>query len=254
MRMVQHAGPTGPAGRQGRLVHGYLHKTSNNLCGIKGYASLIAASGDALRTADWARKILAEVEHMETLYRSVEEIAFPRRGQLAGERLGAVVHAAAADARRRHAGLQVVTALAAAGPLLLPARDLHLILRELLDNAADAGQQRRTPTRVAITTAPGGPDRLALRLADDGPGLPPGLRPEEAVAPFVTTKPQRLGIGLARVDTLLEMYGLRWSLGDAPGGGLSVELEVAEAAEATAARAMQPRLARAAAAGRAIHE
>ena len=43
-----------------RLLRGYLHKTSNSLCGIKGYASLIAreGAGDGDQAA-WAAKMHA---------------------------------------------------------------------------------------------------------------------------------------------------------------------------------------------------
>ena len=49
-----------------RLLVGYLHKTSNTLCGIKGYASLIAGrESDGEQAGQWARKIIFEVERME---------------------------------------------------------------------------------------------------------------------------------------------------------------------------------------------
>jgi C4-dicarboxylate-specific signal transduction histidine kinase len=62
----------------------------------------------------------------------------------------------------------------------------------------------------------------------DGPGLPPSLL-AHAADPFVTTKPDRLGIGLARVDTLMDMYALPWSLTNRAAGGALVTLEVARA-------------------------
>ena len=63
-----------------RLLVGYLHKTSNTLCGIKGYASLIAdrerSGGEA---GQWARKIILEVERMEDIFRSVGDLTRGRR-------------------------------------------------------------------------------------------------------------------------------------------------------------------------------
>ena len=71
-----------PAGvrrdHRGRLLRGYLHKSSNSLCGIKGYASLIAGGTVKTgRTTTWARKIIAEVERLEDIYHSVRDMAFP---------------------------------------------------------------------------------------------------------------------------------------------------------------------------------
>jgi signal transduction histidine kinase len=124
----------------------------------------------------------------------------------------------------------------AAAPLLLPARDLQLALEELLTNAAEAAP---SGARVTISTVAGRRGRLLLQVADDGPGLPPAIL-ARAADPFVTTKPGRLGIGLARVDTLMDMYALPWSLANQPGGGALVVLEVARsttAATVTPARA-----------------
>ncbi len=226
----------GRDGRQGRLMRGYLHKTSNNLCGIKGYASLIAAGGADRQVAQWARQILAEVELMERIYRSVQDMAFAQAAVPPGGDLAAAVTAAVGAARSRCPALTVRVLGGSPAPLLLPARDLQLALEELLTNAAEASP---AGARVTISTVSGRPGRLQLQVADDGPGLPPALL-AQAADPFVTTKPGRLGIGLARVDTLMDMYALPWSLANRAGGGALVVLEVARAT--TTATAAPPRV------------
>ena len=67
-------------------------------------------------------------------------------------------------------------------------------------------------------------------ITDDGPGLEGGLK-EGALDPFVTTKENHLGIGLTRVATLMEMYGLAWRIFSGRDGGTTVALEIAEATE-----------------------
>ncbi len=218
-----------PAGqrrdRRGRLLRGYLHKSSNSLCGIKGYASLIAGgTGASLRTAAWARKIIAEVERLETIYRSVQDMAFPAptpgdRGTRLSRVLGDACDAAAA----RHANLRLGPLPTCCGLLLLPAGDLLQVLAAILDNAAES-----RPDAVEVTTqvATGESGRLFLTVADDGPGMPASLL-AQALDPFVTTRPGHLGIGLARVDTIMDMHGLGWGLRSVPGLGTTVSLEVA---------------------------
>ena len=71
-----------------------------------------------------------------------------------------------------------------------------------------------------------------LFRSDDGPGMALDLL-AQAIDPFVTTRDGQLGIGLARVDTILDMYGLGWGLRSAPGLGTTVTLEVAAALAAT---------------------
>lgn len=212
-------------GRQSRLMRGYLHKTSNNLCGIKGYASLIAAGEADRQVSQWARQILAEVELMERIYQSVQDMAFAQPAEPPGGDLAAVVTAAVAAVRTRCATLTVRVLGSSPAPLLLPARDLQLALEELLTNAAEAAP---AGARVTISTVVGRRGRLQLQVADDGPGLPPAIL-AHAADPFVTTKPGRLGIGLARVDTLMDMYVLPWSLANRSDGGALVVMEVARA-------------------------
>jgi nitrogen fixation/metabolism regulation signal transduction histidine kinase len=215
--------------RQQRLLHGYLHKTSNSLCGIKGYASLIAAGCDPdIKTVLWARRILAEVEHLERVYRSVEDMAFPQRQQLACGDLAPVVREVVQQAQHLHPHLRVEMRCQLNGHLLLPAHDLQLALKELLTNSAEAlsADAECLQVRIRLETLPCSGGRIALALGDDGCGLSPELL-AEAAHPFVTTKPGHLGIGLARVDTIMDMYGLGWSIQSQEGQWTSVLLEVA---------------------------
>jgi len=158
----------------------------------------------------------------------VQEIAFPRPVAAGGGDLADVVRAAAAATQRRWPRLRIRVALAHAGRLLLPARDLQLALEEILNNSAEAIADEAVAGdgAVMVTTVRNGGRRIALRVADTGPGLPPALL-ADAATPFVTTKTGHLGIGLARVDTLMEMYELPWLLESAPDGA-RVVLEVAE--------------------------
>jgi len=217
--------------RNGQLLQGYLHKTSNSLCGIKGYASLIAAEkAHDRQLAGWAGKILAEVETMQRVYRSIQDVAFPSWQEPSGRGLPSAVAAAVSQARRSHRNLSVQVELGYCGRSLLPARDLQLILTELLHNSAEgaAGDGRaRQPVEAAVFTTTDSPGQVDLVVTDDGPGIEPALAPQ-VTAPFITTKEGHLGIGLARVETIMDMYGLNWSLRSEPGRGTTVTLTVAD--------------------------
>jgi C4-dicarboxylate-specific signal transduction histidine kinase len=217
-------------GRHCRLLHGYLHKTSNSLCGIKGYASLIAAGPEpSPKLAKYARKIIAEVEAMERVYRSVEEMAFPRRRKLEGGALKTAVRGAVLTVCELFPRLEVRTAIDSCGHLLLPVRDLELALTELLINSVEGkhGFPNRRSVRVNLRTKRTKNGRWTLVIADDGDGMALDFIPQ-AATPFVTTKESHLGIGLARVDTIMDMYGLAWSLRSREGLGTVVRLEVAQ--------------------------
>lgn len=213
-----------------RLLRSYLHKTSNSLCGIKGYASLIATPDqDTDKAAGWALKIIREVERMEAIYRSVHDLTAPRGNPDRGADLPALMDDVFRVCERRCPGLQVLCGRVPRAELLLPKGDLCLVLTEVLLNAVEGvdGTGRAAKVEVTATVEPTG--RLALRLRDDGEGIDAHLLPQ-ACDPFVTTKDGHLGVGLTRVQTLLEMYGLAWTLSSKPGRGTTVTLEVAEIA------------------------
>jgi nitrogen fixation/metabolism regulation signal transduction histidine kinase len=221
-------------GPQGRLLRGYLHKTSNTLCGIKGYASLIAEDTErAAEAARWARRIIAEVERLEDIFRSVGDLTDPVAAVETGADLGLIVTAAAAAVRTAHPAVTWRTETMPRADLLLPAADLGLVMRELLANAAEGRGGGGGARNVGVCTTIGPNGRIALHVADDGPGMEPALA-AQAADPFVTTKDGRAGVGLTRVETLLDMYGLAWRLHTEAGLGTMITLEVATSTAAAA--------------------
>jgi signal transduction histidine kinase len=212
---------------QGRLLRGYLHKTSNSLCGIKGYASLIAEDLEGAEgAASWARKIIAEVERMEAIFRSVGDLAGTRRIPDLEVSLQAVLNEVIRICRRNYSGLEFICRDLEEGEILLPAADLALVLQELVKNSVEAVADEKLATVIEVSCCRSETGRIALTFQDHGEGIAPEVLPQ-VVEPFLTTKPGHLGMGLTRVETLMEMYELPWNLFSRPGQGTSVTLEVA---------------------------
>lgn len=212
-----------------RLLVGYLHKTSNTLCGIKGYASLIAdremPAGEA---GQWARKIIREVERMEDIFRSVGDLTRGRKNPDTGIDLPGYIAETAVACAESHGALHVQVHDIPEGELRLPAADLALIIRELLTNCAESVGADLPEVKVELKgyLRPG--DRVFLEIQDNGCGMNRELM-EQASTPFVTTKENHHGVGLTRMETLMEMYGLEWGLDSEEGHGTRVIMEIAEA-------------------------
>jgi signal transduction histidine kinase len=70
-----------------------------------------------------------------------------------------------------------------------------------------------------------------VTIRDGGPGIPVADR-ERARAPFVRLEPSRnqetggFGLGLTIAEAIIAGHGGRLELGDAPGGGLAVRVEL----------------------------
>lgn len=212
---------------QDKLLRGYLHKTSNSLCGIKGYASLIARKNHPQTSVvDWAKKIICEVEKMESIYRSVGDLAQPTVPMDACADVGQVLWHAKEQCCRRFPLLDVTLPCVPECTAFLPAADLNQVMVEILTNSAEGCTGREIPVSVFIGWQSSG-KRLALRVVDDGPGMDSVIA-KQALTPFMTTKSGHVGIGLTRVETILDMYGMDWTLNSTPGVGTSIVLGIAE--------------------------
>lgn len=100
---------------------------------------------------------------------------------------------------------------------------LRILVRNLLDNAV-----RYTPRggRVEVSIRRGDAQTV-LTVADNGPGIAPQDR-ERVFDRFyrADSAPGGSGLGLAIVKTIAERHGVRVVLGNAPGGGLLVRVEL----------------------------
>ena len=88
----------------------------------------------------------------------------------------------------------------------------------LYQNAVEAVDSRRQSSRVAVTADRAGAAKCVIRFQDDGPGF----RPSQLQTPFVpyfTTKPDRIGLGLAKANNIIEAFKGTVALANVPGGG-----------------------------------
>ena len=65
--------------------------------------------------------------------------------------------------------------------------------------------------------------RVAISIADNGPGIAAGQR-EKIFVPFYTTKRQGSGVGLTLVRQIATAHGAAVDLSDTPGGGATVSI------------------------------
>ena len=101
------------------------------------------------------------------------------------------------------------------------APEIALLTRCLVQNAVEA-MSETSRARIRIRTRSDG-DGTRLTVEDSGPGIP-----TEAIAsamqPFRSQKPGHLGIGLNVARRIAQRYDATLTLGEAEGGGLSVEV------------------------------
>lgn len=197
------------------FAHAVSHEFKTPLAGIRGALELV---GEHDMTASERRRFLANADaDADRLQRLVTRLLELARADMTATPAHAAtdLHAVAAtvaDAARDER-FAVELALPPLPPIGAPAASLEAMLTTLMENARQAGA-----TYVRLD-ADGRGDVICLRVADDGPGVPPADR-ARIFEPFFTTRRATggSGLGLPIVRSLLDAAGGEIALVPSPAG------------------------------------
>ena len=136
-------------------------------------------------------------------------------------------------AQRHHTVLRLDTAAADHGSLHCNGHALRQALINLVMNAIQA-VHKAEQGEVVISTCDLGAE-LAIRVRDNGPGIPEPLR-ERIFEPFFTTKAQEggTGLGLSTTRRIVVAHGGRLTLARAAGAGTVFEMVLPRHPQSTA--------------------
>jgi two-component system nitrogen regulation sensor histidine kinase GlnL len=204
-------------GGLGRML---AHEIKNPLAGIRGAAQLLK-SGVRPEDAPLAELIVEETERIRRLVDRVEALGWDAPMSLKDVNIHAVLDRVKALAANGVAdGMVLKDAYDPSLPPTIGDEDqLIQIFLNLVKNAAEAAHARGDGRgELLISTAyrhglriRGADGRakavpLEVRIQDNGPGVPAHLR-EQLFEPFVTTKTNGTGLGLALVAKLVAAHG-----------------------------------------------
>ena len=103
-------------------------------------------------------------------------------------------------------------------PVLGDAVQLKQVLSNLVVNACEAMEATTGPRRLVVTTELHGGDQVRVCVADTGPGITKE-RFEDIFEPFVSSKPQRIGFGLAISRSIVTSHNGQIAVENQPEGG-----------------------------------
>jgi signal transduction histidine kinase len=209
----------------GQLSGALAHELNQPLASIGSNAEaarllLKRRPGDLAQFDEILHDIIQENQRAAEVIRRLR--AMLKRGEMrlqpldVGELIREVLELAHAEVVTRR-----VTVTASIAPDLPPVLgdrvQLQQVLLNLILNACEA-MSDMADCRLAVTAATMPNDAVQISIRDNGPGIPKALM-DRLFEPFVTTKPEGLGLGLSISRTIVASHGGRlWAENDAAGG------------------------------------
>jgi C4-dicarboxylate-specific signal transduction histidine kinase len=223
----------------GEMASAIAHEVNQPLTAIANYVYAcmrLLRSGAATQeeTLEVMQRVASEAERAGEVVRKMRSFVRGEEGQIsavdANFLVAEVLRLAAPEARQ--SGVELVPALESGLPeVCADSIQIQQVLLNLVRNAVEAivaGSARERVVR--IETARGEAGRVAIRVADTGPGLAPEAL-ERVFEPFYTTKADGIGIGLALSRSIVDAHGGRLWATAAPGGGATFHLSLPIAPE-----------------------
>lgn len=207
------------------LVAGLAHEIGTPMGVIQGHAKMLERAVEDEKGRWRLRTIQEQIARISKIIQTLLGMARPSRGTVVDVSLGDLVDKTLVFVGERVArqGIEVRRHLDPAPPVHGDPERLQQVFLNLILNAVDAMEQGGT-LRVSVETEG---DSVVVRVADDGPGIPPAVR-STLFEPFVTTKAagRGSGLGLAVARGIASDHGGTLLLEDESGPGACFELRL----------------------------
>jgi len=213
-----------------RVVNRILrHNLRNELNVVFGFASEIAANAEDARTADYARRIETTGKRLADLAEGAADIRRVVEEGTVSDPDPVPVGGVAAAVREEYAERFPEARIDVAVPddvLVRGDERLEEAIRHLVENALVHSRDDAPRVEIAGERHPG-TGAVSVRVADDGPGIPEGVREVITGEAEVTQLNHNTGIGLWIVAWIVEAYGGDIAFGPGIGGeGTTVTLRL----------------------------
>ncbi len=205
----------------GQMASALAHEVTQPLAAMAIYRNAVRrllAAGDVQGAQAAIERISEQAERARQIVQRLRELVRKEETERKTESLSKVIEEASALALvgigpELKLGIRVAEDATEA---VIDRIQIHQVLVNLIRNAAEA--MAASPRReLSIATRRVG-DMVEISVTDSGPGLPESVR-ARLFEPFVTTKPNGLGVGLSVSRTIVEAHGGELRAEDAAGGG-----------------------------------
>lgn len=207
---VEQLGRASALGQLGAAIAHELNQPMGSAALYAGALKTMLAHGDvaeAIETADLVQAQLFRAQAVLSRLRNFVQLSQPEMDWVPAAALMVEAAHLAQMAVRQVAAELKVDVHPAVGDLFADRVQVQQILLNLVLNAAEAvrGRPRR---QLRLGIAPDGAEQVRISVADTGPGVAEHIR-SRLFRPFVTGKPDGLGVGLAISRSIVEAHGGR---------------------------------------------
>jgi signal transduction histidine kinase len=201
----------------GRMAAGVAHEIRNPLSSMKMTVQMLR---EGVQDREPYNLILREIERLELTAAELVGVSQPLRKE--SVKLDTVVDEVLELMRRQleHLSIRVDRRYAPAPSVEVDISRFKRCIMNLVLNGAQA-MPSGGPLRIGVFPKDG---RIRLEVTDHGPGVPPDLR-DRIFDPFVTTKQDGVGLGLALTRRIVEDHGGTIGL-DSSGPGATFWIEL----------------------------
>ncbi len=210
----------------GQMVSNLAHEVNQPLTAATNYLEagrrFLARRDDAglERAASAIDNALAQTVRVADLVRRLRAFVRKDEAERRPEDVGQIIEEASALALigAKESGVKVLLSCAPGLPKVAVDKvQIQQVVINLFRNAVEAmaGSERRELTLFAAAGANGA---VEIRVADSGPGIAPEIA-DRLFQPFVTTKPQGMGVGLSICHSIVEAHGGELRAEPNPEGG-----------------------------------
>jgi two-component system, LuxR family, sensor kinase FixL len=210
----------------GQMASALAHEVSQPLTAAITYCQVVRRllaeedNPNARKLQPIAEKATAQIARAVEVVRRLREFLSKGEREQEAHSIGELVEEASALALigAREGGVKVQLRVEPdLPPVLVDKVQIQQVVVNLTRNAIEAmeGSERR---ELTIAAGLGGDGMVRIRVADTGPGLAPEIA-HRLFEPFVTTKPQGMGVGLSICRSIVEAHGGRLTAEPNPGGG-----------------------------------
>jgi signal transduction histidine kinase len=230
-------------GTMGEFAAAVAHEINQPLTAIANYTRLAKRAAekqppDAAAAAEAASHAVAQVDRAAEVVRRLRDFIRLGRRATAATPVHKLLEDASSYCRAEVERLGVLLELSIAGglpPVAVDALQIEQVVVNLVRNAAEAlADAGRVDGKVRLEARQAEPGWIMVRVRDNGPGFEPEMV-DKVPAPFTTTKPTGLGLGLALSRSVVAAHGGELTIESGPSGAVvSFTIPIADASQGVA--------------------